>query len=147
MTDTVEVRPRRLVLVCRSAAVLVVVVFGVLALLLPRGSGGGQQFGPPDQIAFFGLGLLLAAAVLLLTRARVRAGEQGVWVRNPFGERFFPWGVVVAVRLDDGSPWAQLELQDDETVALLALQANDRERAVNAVLELRVLLRRSRGEA
>lgn len=146
MTGAVEVRPRRLVLACRSAAVLVVVVFGVLALLLPRGASGGQQFGAPDQIAFFGLGLLLAAAVLLLTRARVRGSEQGVWVRNPFGERFFPWGVVVAVHLDDGAPWAQLELHDDETVALLALQANDRDRAVDGVLALRALLRQSRGE-
>jgi len=146
VTDTVEVRPRRLALVCRGVAGLVVAVFGVLALLLPRGASGGQQFGAPDQIAFFGLGLLLAVAVLLLTRARVRGGEQGIWVRNPFGERFFPWAVVVAVRLDDGAPWAQLELQDDETVALLALQANDRARAVDGVLALRALLRQSRGQ-
>ena len=67
---SVELRPRRLVLVCRVVAAVVVVVFGVLAVLLPRGSSEGQQFGAADQVAFFAIGLLLAAAVLLLTRAR-----------------------------------------------------------------------------
>ena len=50
-----------------------------------------------------------------------------------------------SVRLDDGAPWASLELQDDETVQLLAVQSNDGDRAVEAVLALRALLRASRG--
>ena len=141
----VELRPRRLVLVCRLLAVLVVGVFGVLAVLLPRGSSDGQQFGLADQLAFFGLGLLLAAAALLLTRARVTADERGIRVRNVLGERSFPWQVVVGVELPDGSSWAQLELQDDEVVALLALQTADRDAAVEGVLALRRLLRASRG--
>jgi hypothetical protein len=135
-----EVVPRRLTRVCRAAAGLVVVVFGALAVLLPRGPADDQKFGVADQIAFFGIGLLLAAAVLAFTRARVRADERGVWVRNVLGDRFFPWGLVVAVDLRAGAPWAQLELHDDETVALLALQANDGDPTVDAVLALRKLL-------
>ena len=141
---SVELRPRRLVVVCRLVAAVVLAAFGVLALLLPRGSSDGQQFGVADQVAFFGIGVLLAAAVLLLTRARVRADAWGVRVRNVLGERAFPWQVVVAVALPEGSSWAQLELHDDETIALLAVQTSDGERSVEAVLALRGLLRESR---
>ena len=142
---TVQARPRRLALVCRGVALLVVVVFGVLALLLPRGSAGGQVFGPADQVGFFGIGVLLSVAVLCLTRPRVRADAGGVWVRNVLGDRYFPWQVVVSIHLPDGASWAQLELQDDETVAVLALQRSDREATVEAVVGMRKLLRASRG--
>ncbi len=67
-----------------------------------------------------------------------------MWVRNGLGEKFLPWAVVVGVHLPEGAPWAQLELQDDETVALLAVQANDGEHAVDAVLALRRALAASR---
>lgn len=137
-------RPRRLLVACRFAGGLLLVVFGLVAYLLPQGSAGGQQFGLPDQIAFFGIGLLLAGAVLQFTRVRVIADERGVRVRNYVGEKHVPWQVVAGVRLDDGSPWASLDLEDDDTIALLAVQANDGTRAVDAVVELRRLLARSR---
>ncbi|TAL12357.1 MAG: PH domain-containing protein, partial [Frankiales bacterium] len=60
------------------------------------------------------------------------------------GEKLVPWQVVRAVRLDDGSPWASLDLQDDDTLALFAIQSNDGDRAVEAVLGLRALLAASR---
>jgi hypothetical protein len=138
------VRPKRLLVVCRVAGVVLLVVFGVLAVLLRRGTAGGQQFGIGDQIAFFGIGVLLAWAVLQFTRARVVADERGLQIRNYVGEKVIPWQVVAAVRLDDGSPWASLDLQDDDTVALLAVQANDGMYAVETVLELRRLLAVSR---
>ncbi|MCW2585675.1 MAG: hypothetical protein JWN55_1191 [Frankiales bacterium] len=134
------VRPRRLTRVCWGVALVVVLVFGVLAVVLPRGATGGVQFGLADQISFFGIGLLVAGAVLAFVRVRVRADERGIWVRNVLGERFFPWSLVVAVDLPDGASWAQLELHDDETVALLAVQSNDGDTAVDAVLSLRKLL-------
>ncbi len=135
-----EVVPRRLTRVCWGVAVFVLAAFGVLAVLLPRGGAGGQTFGPADQIAFFGLGVLLAGTVLAFTRFRVRADQRGIWVRNVLGERFFPWELVVRVDLPDGASWAQLELHDDETVALLGIQAGDGDTAVDAVLALRQLL-------
>ena len=96
------------------------------------------------SFAFFLIGVLLAAAVLQFTRVRAVADARGVWVRNYVGEKFVPWQVVAGVRLDDGSPWASLDLQDDDTIALLAVQANDGARAVDAVLALRALLATAR---
>ena len=140
-----SIRPRRLRIVCWLAAGLLAGVFGLLALLLPaRQAGTEVVFGPVDQLAFFGIGLVLALAVLPFARVRVEADETGIRIRSYIGERFLPWQVVAAVRLDDGSPWASLDLQDDDTVALLAIQANDGERAVDAVVELRRLLAASR---
>ncbi|MCW2778207.1 MAG: hypothetical protein JWN17_1932 [Frankiales bacterium] len=134
---TVVVRPVRLVRVCWAVAALVVVVFAALALLLPTGQSESASFGLTDQIAFFVIGCLVAAVPAAFTRVRVAADARGVFVRNGLGERFLPWEVVVGVQLPPGAPWAQLGLQDDETVALLAVQANDKEHAVEAVLALR----------
>ena len=137
-------RPRRLLVVCRLAGATLLVVFGVLAYFLPRGSAGGQVFALGDQVAFFGIGVLLAWAVLMFTRVRVIADESGLRVRNYLGEKVIPWQVVAAVRLDDSSSWASLDLHDDDTIALLAVQANDGARAVDAVVALRRLLAGSR---
>ena len=140
----VVVRPRRLTRVCWGTAVLVVVVFAVVAVALGNAPEGEVQFQTADQVAFFLLGLCLAGAVLLFTRARVVADADGIAVRNPVSRKDLPWAVVRAVRLDDRAPWAVLDLHDDETVQLLAVQANDGEAAVDAVLDLRRLLAASR---
>jgi peptidoglycan/LPS O-acetylase OafA/YrhL len=141
----VVVRPRRLLVVCRAVAALVLVVFGVLAWLLPKGQSESASFGLVDQVAFFVIGCLVAAVPLAFTRVRVAADDRGVWVRNGLGERFLPWPVVVGVHLPPGAPWAQLELQDDETVPLLAVQANDKGHAVDAVLALRRAMQQADG--
>ena len=141
--EPVVVRPRRLTLVCRTIAVVVVSVFTVVAITL-RSAGGAEVFGLADQVAMVLLGLIIAGAVLGFTRARVEADLTGLRVRNALGEKLVPWEVVREVRLDDGQPWASLELQDDDTLGLLAVQANDGERAVRAVLALRALLEASR---
>jgi hypothetical protein len=133
----VEVRPRRLTRVCWAVTVLVVVAFSVLAVLLPA---GGDGVGRGDQLSFFLFGLLLAAGLVAFTRFRVRADQSGIRVRNVMGERYFPWGVVVGIHLPEGAAWAQLELHDDETVALLALQANDGDVTIDNVLALRKLM-------
>jgi hypothetical protein len=142
---TVDHVPRKLRRVCWALAVLVVVVFGVVSLLLTRGTAEDQIFGPADQVAFFGIGLVIAAGVLALTRFRVRADSSGIWVRNTLGERYFPWALVVSVDLPDGATWAQLELHDDETVAVLAVQTSDGDLAVDVLIALRRLLKASRG--
>jgi Bacterial PH domain len=136
----VRARPVRLRRVAAVAAVAIVAVFVVVALLLRRGSSGeGVQFGPGDQVAMVALGLLLAGGVLLLARPSLVADRDGVQVRNIFGSHQVPWELVREVAFRDGSPWATLELVDDDRLALLAVQAADGERAVRAVSGLRAL--------
>lgn len=141
----VVVRPRVLSRVCWAIAVGVVVVFGVLAVALGGGPEGDAQFLLADQIAFFVLGVLIALGPLSFTRARVVADTTGIRVRNIGSEKLVPWQVVRAVQLPDGASWAILELQDDDTISLLAVQTGDGASTVEAVLALRALLAASRG--
>ncbi|HVM26183.1 MAG TPA: PH domain-containing protein [Mycobacteriales bacterium] len=143
MSPPLVVRPRRLAWMAWAMALTLTGVFGLVGFALTR-SEGELQFGLVDAVAMTGLGALLGGCALLLTRARVVAGADGVRVRNVLGDKGFPWGVVREVRFPDGASWASLELQDDETVALLAVQANDGVRAQEAVRALRALLAESR---
>lgn len=137
-------RPVVLRRVCWGVVALVMAVFTAVAVALGR-TTGAAQFRLGDQLAMIGLGVLLSAGVLTLTRARVSADPDGVAIRNVLGTRRLPWQVVREVRMDPGASWASLDLHDDDTVALLGIQSNDGDRAVDAVLGLRELLRASRG--
>src|SRR2546423_11021983 len=87
-----------------------------------------------------GLGVLAALGILMFTRPRVDADERGIRVRNVIGSYDLPWDVVRSVEFRRGSPWASLELRDDDMVAIMAVQAADKGRAVAAVRALRALL-------
>lgn len=140
----VSSRPVRLTRVCGGVAALVMVVFTAVAVALGTATTGDAAFRLGDQIAMVVLGALIAGAVLGFTRPRVHADLDGVRIRNLIGEKLVPWQVIRAVRMDDGAPWASLDLQDDDTLALFAIQSNDGDRAVEAVLGMRALLAASR---
>lgn len=144
--EVVQARPQRARVVCWAAAAGIVVVFTAVALAL-RGPTDGSgthavdaMFGIGDQIAMIGLGLIGATVVVGLTRPRVTADAAGIQVRNLVGAYQLPWNVVQAVRFDRGAPWASLILADDDEVAVMAVQAADRDYAVEAVRGLRRLL-------
>lgn len=139
----VTARPRRLLWVCTLMSTLVVGAFAIIAVLLKE-STAGTAFRTEDQFAMMGLGLLIAAGVMSLTRPRVYADEERIKVRNIVVSHDLRWQVVDRISFPDGAPWPSLELHDDETVAVLAIQAVDKEHAVEAVQGLRDLLERSR---
>lgn len=133
-----QVRPRRARVVAVLSAIVLIAVFTAVALLL-RETPTGVYFRVSDQVAMVVLGILLAGAALLFTRPRLRADAEGVEVRNLLGSRWLPWDLVLAVSFPDGTPWARLELPDDEYIAVLAIQAADRQHAVRALRDLRAL--------
>ena len=126
-------------LACAVLAALVIAGMGVVALTLRTSSTGVVVFGPVDQFAIAGLGVVLASGVMWLGRSRVDADAAGVRVRNLAVTRELPWQAVRAVRFDQKSPWASLLLENDDEVSVLAVQAVDREQAVRAVEGLRGL--------
>ncbi len=99
----------------------------------------GAVFETSDQVAFIVLGVLLAAGSLLLARPSLEADATGVRVRNLFGTTDLPWAVIRDVTFKRGAPWVTLDLQDDDLVSVLAIQAADKEHAVTAVRELRAM--------
>jgi hypothetical protein len=138
-SDVVRARPVRLRRVAVAIAAVVVATSVVIAVLLGGTRSEGVVFGPGDQVAMVVLGLLLAGGVLLLARPSLEADVRGLHVRNILVSHDVPWEVVRDIAFPDGSPWATLELADDDQLALLAVQAADGERSVAAVRGLRAL--------
>lgn len=135
-----RLRPLRVRVMCWACAAAVLLLFTAAGIGLEGSTGvGDATFQRGDRFAMIGLGVLIAAGILLFTRPRVEADERGIRVRNVFSSYDLPWEAIRAVRFDRGAPWADLELHDDEVVPMMALQAVDKERAVAGVRALRAL--------
>jgi hypothetical protein len=141
---TVEARAQKAQKVARISAVLLVVVFTAVAFTLHgKTESGRSEFHFEDQVAMVLLGLLGAAGILMFTRPRIVADRDGVRVRNLLAWKYFPWEMIAAVRFDRGSPWVALDLHDDDVISVMAVQAADKEYAVDTVRTLRRLLAES----
>ncbi len=136
----VTVRPRLTSLLACIAAAVIAVAGVVVAILNNRASGAYLR--PADQVAMALLAFLIAGAVLLLTRPRLKVGPAGLAVRNVLGYRLLPWAEIVDVSFPHGKRWARVELDYDEYVPVLAIQVNDRLRAVEAMDTVRALMDR-----
>lgn len=139
----VVLRPHRTPLFVYGAAVLIAAAHIVLGLLLKAGSTG-VVFRTSDQVAIAVLGLVIAGVVLLFARPRLRIGPAGVSVRNLLGDKLIEWPDVVGVSFPVGHRWARIDLPDDEYIPVMAIQAVDKGRAVDAMDTVRSLLARYR---
>jgi Bacterial PH domain len=135
----VTAKPIRSSRLAIAAAVIIVVAFGITALVMTR-ANAGAHFHWKDQVGTAVLGVILAGLVLLPTRPRLRADATGVYSRAYLGApRFIPWELVVDVQFPQKLRFARLVLPADETVALYAVQRSDRERSVEVMRGLRQL--------
>ena len=139
----VELRPHRILLFVYTAAFLIAAVHIVVGLLLKMNSSG-VIFQTSDQVAMVILGLVIAGGVLLFARPRLRVGPPGLSVRNLLGYKLIPWSEVVGVSFPAGHRWARIDLPDDEYIPVMAIQAVDKDRAVDAMDTVRSLLARYR---
>jgi hypothetical protein len=138
-----ELRPHLTPLFVYVAAFLVAATHIAVGALLKAGSSG-VIFQTSDQVAMAVLGLVIAGAMLLFARPTLRIGAAGLSVRNLLGYRLIPWSDVVGVSFPAGSRWARIDLPDDEYVPVMAIQAVDKDRAVQAMDTARSLLARYR---
>ncbi|SDP89458.1 PH domain-containing protein [Actinopolyspora xinjiangensis] len=138
--NLVQVRPKRVRNVAVPAALVVFVICGIAALMLRR-TANGLLLTVSDQVAMVGIGAVLAGLILLSTRPRLRADENGVEVRNSILTRRYSWSDVRGVSFPEGATCARLELPDDEYEPITAIQSFDGERAVRAMRDLRALRR------
>jgi hypothetical protein len=140
-TEKVEFRPKRIRWVAGIGAAAVTLLFTAISFGL-HGSAGFEDSGTfqrGDQAAMIGLGVLIGLGFLAFTRPRVWADADGVKIRNVIGGYQLPWSVVRAVRFDRSAAWATLDLLDDDVVSVHALQAVDKDYAVDGVRSLRAL--------
>ncbi len=138
-----EVRPHLTPYFAYGAAFLIAAAHITVGLLLKIRSSG-VIFQTADQIAIGLLGVIIGGLVLMFARPRLRVGPQGVAVRNLLTYRLIPWSDVVDVSFPSGARWARVDLPDDEYIPLMAIQAVDKERAVDAMDGVRELLDRYR---
>jgi hypothetical protein len=125
------------------AAFLIAAAHIAVGFLLKIGSSG-VLFRTSDQVAMGVLGVVLGGLLLFFARPRVRAGAAGIAVRNLLGYKLIPWPDVVDVSFPRGARWARVDLADDEYTPIMAIQAVDKERAVDAMDALRALMDRYR---
>ena len=107
-----------------SFAALSVVVFGLIAVLLPSPESGGQ-WTIGDRVFFMGVGLSIAALLWRYATIRAIPTREDLTVRNLFTTRTVSWQSVVDVRFSGGDPWVTLELDDTDTLAVMAVQKAD----------------------
>lgn len=136
-SSTILVRPRRIVVWAAASATVILVVSLVVGILL-RNSADGVSFQTSDQIGVIGVGIVLAASILIAAaRPRLEISRQGLRIRNMVGHRDLEWPLVHAISFPEGAQWPMLQLADDETYPVVAIQAMDRERALVALKALR----------
>ncbi|MCV7258218.1 PH domain-containing protein [Mycobacterium shimoidei] len=138
-----ELRPHLTPYFAYAAAFLILAAHIAVGLLLKIRSSG-VIFQTADQVAMVGLGLILSGFALLFTRPRLRVGPAGLSVRNLLGDRLVPWPQVIDVSFPAGARWARIDLPDDEYIPVLAIQAIDKDRAVEAMDTVRMLVARYR---
>jgi hypothetical protein len=141
-----QVRPHLTPYFAYGAAILILGASVTVGVLL-KVSSTGVYFQTADQIAMACLGVVIAGAVLLFARPRLRAGKAGLAVRNMLGEKLIAWPDVVGVSFPVGSRWARVDLADDEYIPLMAIQAVDKDRAVAAMDAVREVASRYRPAA
>lgn len=139
-------RSRRTARYATVVAALFVIAHVAVGILL-RVSDTGVRFRITDQIGLAMIGVVLGGVIMTLTLPRIRVGRSGVAVRNILGERVFDWADVEGIWYPDSGHWARLELPAYEHVPVMAIQANDGLRAVEAMDTFRELLARYRPEA
>jgi hypothetical protein len=140
-----EVRPHLTPYFAYAAAFVIAAAHIAVGFLLKIGSSG-VIFQTADQVAIGLLGVIIGCLVLLFARPRLRVGPSGVAVRNLLTYRLIPWSEVVDVSFQDGARWARVDLPDDEYVPAMAIQAVDKQRAVDAMDRVRELVARYRND-
>jgi hypothetical protein len=148
MTESwdLQVRPHLTPYFAYGAAILILAAHVMVGVLL-KARSTGVVFQTADQFAIAGFGVVVAGAVLLFARPRLRVGKNGLAVRNMLGEKLIAWPDVVGVSFPMGARWARVDLPDDEYVPLMAIQSVDKERAVAAMDRVRELVSRYRPAA
>jgi hypothetical protein len=138
-----EVKPHLTPYFAYGAAFLIAAAHIAVGFLLKVGSSG-VIFRTADQVAIGVLGVIIGCLVLMFARPRLRVGPAGLAVRNLLGYRLIPWPEVVDVSFPEGARWARVDLPDDEYIPVMAIQAVDKDRAVDAMDDVRGLVARYR---
>ncbi|MFD5736286.1 PH domain-containing protein [Streptomyces sioyaensis] len=129
----VTFRPTRTRAVLFTVGIAQLAALTAIALALPKLTGG-------ERLSFVLTGLLVLAVLLLLSRPKVVARQEGVTVVNLTTRRELAWAEVLRVNLRAGDPWVHLDLADGTSLPAMGIQPGiAREQAVRDARALRDL--------
>ncbi|UQA96557.1 PH domain-containing protein [Streptomyces halobius] len=129
----VTFRPTRTRVVLLTVGIAQLAVLTAIALALPKLSGG-------ERISFALTGVLVLAVLLLLSRPKVVARQEGVTVVNLTAKRELAWAQIIRVNLRAGDPWVHLDLADGTSLPAMGIQPGiGREQALRDARALRDL--------
>ncbi|MFF7439070.1 PH domain-containing protein [Streptomyces sp. NPDC008122] len=121
----------RAVLLAMSVAMFVVIT-GVAMML--------ERLGPGERASFVLTAVLLSGVLVLLSRPKVVADDEGVTVVNITRTRRLAWAEILKVNLRPGDPWVFLDLSDGTSLPVLGIQPGiAKESAIRDARALRAL--------
>lgn len=118
-------RPRRGRVVALVMAVLSVLVFTVGAFSLPAADPLYGGWGLLDRVALSLCGVAISVALWRYASIRAIPSTQGLVIRNLVTTRRLEWAQIVRVQFSGGAPWVTVDLDDTDTVAVMAIQKAD----------------------
>ncbi|MEU8543561.1 PH domain-containing protein [Streptomyces sp. NPDC048717] len=139
MTDTsapalpVTFRPARTRIVLLTSAVAMFLVISAVGMML-------EGLSPGERTSFVFIAALFAGVLVMLSRPKVVADEEGVTVVNITRVRRLAWAEILRVNLRPGDPWVFLDLSDGTSMPVLGIQPGiAKGRAIEDARALRAL--------
>ncbi|MEU6210618.1 PH domain-containing protein [Streptomyces sp. JL4002] len=113
-------------------AVMFATITGIAVLL--------ERLQPGERISFVFVAVLLSSVLVLLSRPKVVADEDGVTVVNLTNTRRLAWAEILRVNLRPGDPWVFLDLSDGTSLPALGIQPGvAKQQAIGDARALRAL--------
>ena len=132
-------RPKRGRLVAITLAFAAVVIFTFIGVFI--NASRIHDFQVSDRVLLASIGWILAALFWRYATIRAVPTREGLTVRNLFTTTRVTWPQVVAMQFGGGMPWPTLELNDTETLAVMAIQRSDGPRSVEEARRLYALVK------
>ncbi|WP_024288178.1 PH domain-containing protein [Cellulomonas sp. KRMCY2] len=131
-------RPRAARIVSIVLAIVVLAMMITLAAVLPQVAPGRQSW--LDRAGIVAFGALVAWFLMRQAGVRADPDREGLTVRNLMLTRRVTWVQVVSVRFGQGRPWVQLDLDEGDLLAVMAVQQADGALAANEARRLATLV-------
>jgi Bacterial PH domain len=118
-------RPRRGRGVALTMSGLSVVIFTGVALAMPWTDPQVGGWSVTDRSLMVLCGLAFGAGLWRFASIRAIPSTQGLVIRNLFTTRTVEWAQILRVQFGGGAPWVSVDLDDTDTVAVMAIQKSD----------------------
>jgi hypothetical protein len=118
-------RPRRGRRVATAMSALSVVIFTGGALSMPSVDPRVGGWSVLDRLFLICCGLAFAASLWRFASIRAIPSTRGLVIRNLVTTRTLEWAQIIRVQFGGGAPWVSVDLDDTDTVAVMAIQRAD----------------------